>query len=341
MIIALILTLSAGTAVIALTGVLASAAQNESRREKDLRFKYSYEGVVERVRSQLADESISTPTTLSITVGGITWTVVVTDNGSKIAKTYSIQAQTNAYGKWTAMGAAVTNPGAVQAHHYVLASGGPVNVTVALNTGMVGDGDVYVDGTFTGVLATIDGDIKVTSGTAPIISLTTGTIKTGARPISIPKGTESDYLAAANKTIVVDTLTNLSFGTINEVQYRNGNLKLSGKITGWGTVYVNGNLEISANTSYNYYAYADANSCAAFIVNGDVIIDPLVTSFVGHFHAGGKIRFTNALPATLDCGSLYSVNGIAATTAVSLKFDPRIKDDQYFAVAMKIPGYWP
>jgi hypothetical protein len=338
LVLTVMLTLATTTAIMAMAGLIHSTATIQSKWERDAKLQYSFEGVVAKVEADVGSGSLVAPSALTVTLNGIQWNVSVTDNGPAIRKSFKIDASAQFRGATFSKAAVTADPKPVSPANFALASGQALNLLNLLTVGVSGSGDLYVEGTLATSIAgsTVAGGIYITVPTAPIGSWGANDTNTNAKKVIRTTVVPSDYTSTGALTVASNSLSNINFVTPYQLMTRTGNLSVSGTITGKGTIFVDGNLTINGNLSYG-----TADSIVAFVVTGNVSSGLTVSQGIGIYHIEGSLQTNNLLGMTYSKSSIYAKGGLGLGGALSVRFDPRVKQDQLEGERLKLPGYWP
>jgi hypothetical protein len=119
-------------------------------------------------------------------------------------------------------------------------------------------------------------------------------------------------------------------GTANKIYRVAGDLTMSATsfCGGPGTIYVEGNLTITGNTSYCTYNGTDRTQLPSvgIIVKGAVTVDPSVTTTVGNFFVNGNFNTGSVLDSAGNNRSTsdapFNLSGLVVANAFNLQRQP-------------------
>lgn len=337
MILCLLLAVAATTSVLTVASLATNCAKEQNDRERALKAKYSFEGVIAKVEQSFGNETISLGNTTAIVCGGLTWNVTTTDHSPIKAKSYLVTGTTTLGGRSYTRSTVIGNPYVKAPFKYVVTSDGNATLPKAFMTGPPGKGNVYVNQNLSAsTVGMIDGSLTTTSSSPPLNLTVTGTTKLNAAPLAVVKPKNGDYDAAKTSSVDAATLNGITFAQPYELWHREGNLTLKGVVSGTGTIYVHGSVTIDGDLTY-----LDANSCIAVLCSGNIDIPIGATNIVGYFYTEGNVKFDKILAVTFGPGALVFSGNLTTNVALTMLFDDRVKKSEKMGYDLKLPGYWP
>lgn len=319
--------------VIASTRVSSQTESEFNGRYNEARFKSLADGAVAEAIADAHKGTLATGSR-STTISGVTLSTRVTQN-SRFDQAFDLEVSAligdRTYKVTQTIGKRRPNP-----VFYAVWSGGD-HLDNTFSTTV--NGSIYVGGaaTFTGVTA-VENDMLTRNTPSLAANTVGGHLISGARAQTIvtvpatlypPLGTEIPASRVANLTF-----SGLDSAGLYPVQFRNGNLNLSGgTLSGKGTVYVSGNLIIEGNLNY-----ATADSRVLFIIGGNLRVQNTVASMVGSYFAIGR---NNLLPTNLAVlrGNLIAGDRIERSGTLNVTQDNGLlsRDE---AMKHRVPGIW-
>lgn len=339
MIFAIVLVISMTTAIVAIVYLTSTIGRDERIYEDQIRMKLAIDAVSEQIAQDYTAGTLPTlPTSRSTSVSGVTGSYTITDNSANIPHTMSIVGTASYHGRSITETKIVGMRKMPSPFYYALFVNNGLTSSAALVTGSSGtNGDVCANGdiSLTGSGSTINGDLE-SSGTQSIGTATlTGTQVPSAATVTFPTVTPSTYSAAANQTVSKGSLNGATFSTTSGNYYliycSSSSVSISGTFTGYGTVFVNGNMTISGPITYG-----NSSTRAAFICSGTITFTSS-GPYSGYFYGG-----TCTLPAggiTISKGALV-VSGLSTTTApITITNDPSVWLDSTQGTKHRLPGF--
>lgn len=340
MVLVMVLVLCATTIIAASVDLSLAAFRYQKRTENATRFKYIKEAAIAHVLSLQVAGSLTLPSSLSRSIGGVTCNISVKQN-PKLSRTLEITTSTKIDGVFfessDVVGARILgNP-----WHYVLSVFSSPDIKAAMTLGSMGsNGDLFVKGNVSGFSGSVtgNGDIEVT-GTADRNKVsTTGTIWEKATSMSEPNIKTSDY-TSVSYTPLSTSINGRTFVSFipgkNQLLIVTGNATIKGTFNGKGAILVTGNVTVDGNMSYG-----TASSELAVIATGNIMVNPSVTSICGFFYTDGNFEFKNSSLTTLTKGAIVC-KGFTSNGPVTLHYDPFLWDDPSQGASLYLPGYWP
>lgn len=323
------------TSVVLVTAKLSSASATEyTNRLQEAQFKSMSDGVVAQVKSDSYLNTITTGTrNTAYDRGSVTTTVA---QHPTLPRAYLLNIVSQIGDRTFAETKVIGNRAKPNPTYYGLWVGAAYSDS-ALNTNVTGSAYFASMSTLSGAW-TVSNDF-LTGGTATLSlgSTVGGHYLTAVRAQTMPISTAANY---AGGTALGNTATNLTFGAESGGFYPvfskgTGNLTLSGgTISGRGTVFVAGNLNINGN-----YNYADASSRVVFIVKGRITFGTLVTQAAGTYLAETQMSLSG-VSLTVPRGNLCT-NGAfnRLLCAVNVTQDTAFLDSPGEAAKHRLPGF--
>ena len=339
---------SAITAVIiATSNVSVTVLENQVRRERTAVARASFLGAVAKLTEDRAAGNLNPDSDVTLRVGDHNWGFHVS-NGT-LSKTLKLSANASGLGGSYRFEKVIGNRQAPKPYYYAIFSNSSMESPYIITAGASSaNGDMYVKGDLTtnGGTNFANGDVEITGNEiSAAANLQVSGMKNLSSPvIPFPAISSTVYYNQSllwGTVSLLPSITGVLFLTSitgeYPVMYVDNNLSLSGTLTGKGTIFVNGNVDIVGNL-----AYANSSSQVAIIANGSIRIKAAATSVVGYFYATSdlKLEGTSAITHTLTRGS-FCANRIIFETPVVAVNDPALFNTVSEGVKMHMPGLWP
>jgi formylmethanofuran dehydrogenase subunit C len=340
MMLVMVLVLCTTTIIAASVDLSLAAFRYQKRTENATRFKYMKEAAIAHVLSLQVAGSLTLPSSVSRSIGGVTCTISVKQN-PKMSRTLEITTSAKIDGtvheSTDIVGARILgNP-----WHYVLSVFATPDIKKATTLGSMGsNGDLFIKGDASGFAGNIsgNGDIEVTGTIDRNKVSTTGTLWEKATGMNEPSIKTSDYLSVSYTSLG----TNINGRTFvsfipgkNQLLIVTGNASIKGTFTGKGTILVLGNVTLDGNMMYG-----SPTSTVAILATGNIIVNPSVTTFCGFFYTDGNFEFRGNGSKTLSKGAIVC-KGFVSDSPLTLHYDPLLWNDSSQGAAFYLPGYWP
>lgn len=340
LILTLLLAIAATTAVLTMANLTSQNSKQESNREYQVKARYGIEGAVARVEQSFNDGTISLGSNTSYTIGGVTWTTNTTDNSGTLSKSYKVTVSGRVGGKDYARSFVIGNPYERGPFHFALYTTKNLSLGQQLTTSSSPAGSLASDGNIdiTANSCVVGGNVEVRGNVTQSKTWTvSGTTKTVS---AIPAGgtiTTTNYTSSANRILVTGTLAGMTFAASNELYSRTGALTISGVVRNKGTIFVNGDVTISADITY-----FDSNAALAVIATGKITVLSTVNNLAGMYWAGNDITLsTSAATLTAPKTVFVTKNNLLLNRPLNITYDNRAVLSQQFGYDMKLPRYWP
>lgn len=319
------------------TAQVSMANERSVQAEQRIAEKENYvKGVEAWMASEAANNTIAMNTDLSLTAEGIPYRARVASTANP--RIYRITNPTS----FTRVPFSVEVAGRQRSHpaYYAIWANGALGNTTSALTISSAEGSVHSNSNFrANASSVINGDITAGGG-ASVIGFVGGNRRTGAPLQTTPLFDIADYDAVNvwdNFDGTQDGLLFINLGSPYPVFYYGNHLSIEGTYSGRGTMAVNGNLTLSANSSYS-----NATSRVVFIVKGNLYVDPACTSFVGTYIVDGSITFMGNAGKTMTRGNLISSGNFDPQLAnFNATADRAFWNDRTEAQKHRMPGFWP
>ena len=321
-----------------------------TRRTDELRARLAFEAGVALVRSQGLTMSTTPDVPIAIAVDGVAGTLTPSANDAQLAKSLIVKGTMTRNGRSyrysRVIGYRLPSP-----FSFALFSDAKFDMNATLKTGADGaDGDVYASDEFKVRAAgsVVNGNI-VAKKTISTVSDTvvTGRLLPNYTDVAFPTVSSSDYSTEAYSLVSSGvglcfpyntSLTSVPFvapynGTY-PIVYCNGDLNLSGTISGRGTIFVNGNLKITGDL-----LYANPTSLAAIVVRGSITVVAGVSTVNGILYSGNSFDAQGS-SLTIPRGMLV-VKEVKSDKPLTIVRDNVARDDSDEAARLRLPYYWP
>ncbi len=321
-------------AVLLLSG---SAYEMEVRRQDEVRAQATFLSGVMFIETRIKNgtEPIGSYT---FSLGEATCNLLVTDYSAVMPKALYLDMTVTIKGKEFRRGEIIGSRSVPKTSDYALVSNTAFTTSRRVVLGAFGEnGDMAGNATIalTGAGTVINGVLEAVSSINKGTGTVTGKITPFTTRITFPTITPAIYQAAATQSFGSTTISNLTFSGVEPLLCVNGNLDLSGTISGAGTVFVNGNLTVSGNLRY-----ATSQSRVAFVVNGGVEFGPNVTQGVGYFFTNQTFRTSSGVELTISRGAV-AAQAFEIRNNFNLTYDPSVWEDPNEGRRLRLPGYWP
>ena len=338
MLFALIMTVAITSVIVATADVSMGSIRAEAARETEAKARAAIDGANAQKLSQFKNGSIVLAVSDAVPVGSNSANITTTDNSASIPKTLRMSSSTVVNGK-TFSGIGVTGQRIIpKPNYYALFVNTDLDTSaytlVTGNSGANGDlcanGNVSVsDG------STVNGDLEG-SGTIHANGTVTGNKWPSAPTVPFPTPVRANYSGAAVVTLNGNQiLAGYTFLSAYRLVYINGNLTISGVISGTGTIYVAGNVEILSNMTY-----ATAGSKVAIICEGNLTWDDTATTAVGYYFVGNGFSTGSTTAKTLTRGCIATSNA-SVNSNLTIRGDANIWTSSTEGTNLKLPGFWP
>lgn len=333
--------LAAVTVVWVATSALAtSAVTTETRRETKYIAAAAFDGVVDRLKADAIAGNLSLPTVRAYSSGGNTITVTATDNSATLPHSMKVTSSTVINGKTYRDTRVVGQPMTAKPLYYTLFFQDDFSTVNPITTGSSGaNGDIGCNGklTLSSSGNDIEGDVE-TVGALNVSGTVNGTKWSGAPSITFTCASNAAYLFNSDYVPYWTVLSDRTFFPVfghYPLYYQYGNLSIYGTFTGRATIYVVGNLTITGDVTYG-----DASSHVAFIVTGNVNIQPSVTHFAGYYFVQGNLTTSGSNAKNLVSGAIATKDA-TFTCPFQATYDPLIFNSATEAKNLYLPGFWP
>jgi hypothetical protein len=339
MLFVLLMTISI-TSIVVATGDLAySAVSAQERQENAAKARCAADAAVAKAISQVKTNALVTDVEAAVAMP-VTDVLVLstsTDYSATIPQSIKVSSTSTIEGRPYAATAIVGNRAAPKPSYYALFSNDALSIRDDIAFGSSGsDGDICCNANISLTGSTyVNGDCEA-SGTISIPALKVWqNVLPNLPTVNFSMPTRSTYQSAANTTFNTDQVRVLwTFFSPYSLVFIKGKLSLSGVISGVGTIYCTGDVDIAANTSY-----ASSGSRLAIISEGRVTIANTCTSFVGYFYSKA-FKATGTLPATLTQGGI-AAQSVDISRPMTIIHDPAVFTSSTEGVNLKLPGFWP
>jgi hypothetical protein len=327
-------------AVLASVQLTTSASAIQAKRESDARARYAFEGASQLCLSDLRTNNTSVPSTKTYTIGDHKVTLTVTDNSASLARTVRIDAQVTILGRNHKFTRIVGNRLDPHPLFYALFIDDNLDPNRAITVGLDNTaGDTCINGS---VVArsnpfTIYGDLETMGTTVPVGATITGNTVRSAARVPFPALNAASYLAASALSLPLSALNGYGFPVVEPYQllYRLGNLDISGAFSGKGTIFVQGDVLISANISYS-----SASSRLVVIATGKIEAAASVTSIVGFFYSATEFKTVNPATLAISPGGL-ATKRLTLNGPITITNDPVFWNYPAEGKRHWLPGMWP
>lgn len=325
--------------ILASVQLATSSALLQSRRERDAKARFAYEGAMQLALTDYRRNVISIPTTTSYTVGDFTVKLTAVDNSSSLARTIKLNGEVEAQGTTLKFSRTVGNRKDPHPFYYAVFANENFDPVKAVKLGGSGTlGDICVNGSIVARLNSfiVNGDLEEKGTTLPATASVTGNTIKSTSTAPFPSVDKVLYLAASPVVIAVNAIAGSVFPAVEpyQLQYRTGDLSLSGAFTGKGTIFVDGNVTIAGNVSYG-----DSSSRLVVISTGSITVAAGVTSYVGFYYSPTEFKIS-AAAATLTSGSI-AAQKLVLSGPLTATHDPAFWNDPLEGPKHRIPGFWP
>jgi len=317
-----------------------AAVQKAERKISAEMQKQTYEAQIAVVKSISSSNTITLPYDFVTTLNGRTVHCQVTDNSANIPRTLLLTgdlagSRATVYTKVIG-GRQTTHP-----FYFGLWVGGPVDGSVTPIT--INNGCLYANGAVNLTGSRVAGDVFTTS----TVTMATGTVDRNVvelmPALSAPPFNVNDYknLMTVTEQLTGNVLSGFSLpysltGSVYDWRYSKAN-SISGTITGCGTLIIDGSITVTGDMTY-----ADGSSNVAFVVNGDLIVDPAVNQLDGNWMVYGKLKLQGTGTLRVGRGSLATTRGFQqASRALDITLDTRFWADRSYGTKQRLPGFWP
>ncbi|MHB8635898.1 MAG: hypothetical protein ACYC96_05435 [Fimbriimonadaceae bacterium] len=327
------------TVVMAYTSLSKATRTSETRREQATIARLAIDGATLKAAYDAGLGNVTYPSTQTETIGNTVCAVTLVDNSTNLPHSLSLATTTNVGGR-TYSDARVTALKMPQSQfYYCLATNSSTSIAASVTTGASSaNGDIYCTGNL--LLSGSDnfnGDVEATGSIAQNAAKVTGLCSANTYPIPLTAPVAANYSSISFLNLLNILLGNLltgeTFLTPYSVVYCNGNTTLSGKFTGKGIVFVNGNVTVKANMSYLL-----PGDEVAIIVTGNVTVTKINKKLIGYWYCGGTFSVAKGTVLTRGC---IVTNSLVTPGLFTATYDPIIWNTPGEAKRMKLPGFWP
>jgi hypothetical protein len=319
------------------TAQVSMANERSVQAEQRIAEKENYvKGVEAWMTSESANNTVVMNTDLSLSAGGINYRAnLVSTANPRVYRISNPASFTRFAYDFEIAGRQRSHP----AYYAIWANGSLGNTTSALTISSA-DGSVHSNTNFrANASSVIQGDVTA-SGGASAIGFIGGNRRTGAPVQTTPLFDIADYEAVNVWDTFDGTQDGLLFinlGSPYPVFYYGNDLSIEGTYAGRGTLAINGNLTLSANSSY-----PGVTSRVVFIVKGNLYVDAACTSFVGTYIVDGNIIFMGSAAKTMTRGNLICSGNFDPQLAnFNATADRAFWNDRTEAQKHRLPGFWP
>ncbi len=340
----LMMVLAVGAVAVAAVNVCTAGYTAQIRAESAAQAADAFDAGVDQIVEDSELGTLTVPSQRQLTIGSVTCSLNVKDNGSSLPGSYLVSGTMTVkglqFGQTKVIGRHITpNP-----FFYVLFANSSINSAQLVTTnGPSFAGDVSVNGnlTLSNASTQINGDAEATGTISPGSLNVTGVKLQGASAVSFPVlpiiliPALNPYLIQAVLQLPGLLINGLNLGNGYPLAYALLATQLQGTFTGKGTIYFPGNVTIVGDMFYG-----DSNSRLAVIAYGNITVAGSVTHLVGHFYAGGTFTVQSPNAKLLDTGSVVA-NAVVIQAPFALNHDAAIWQDPTEGYRLKMPGYWP
>lgn len=338
----IVLLLASTTMVVAIAELATHLRVRVTKEEEKVGAKNIARGLAEVVRSELFYGMVSVPVNKMYSYREQDWHVTAVNNDANIKNTLLLTLTRTSGGETVTHQLVVPKLGSW--FDYALASNSPESESVQVRVGtLTSPGDCYINGnvSFSHPLSRIEGDLEC-SGSLTSPSLTvTGRTLTSSPGLAFPSISSATYLSAADRVIDqpggTSFLSSITFMKPYELVFVDDDLDVSGIVSGTGTLYVRGDVDVSGSIIYLL-----SSSRLVIIATGDITVNassaPLVSGYFftrGRFHVrgggGSSVLLTGAVVA----------DNVRFDRPITIAYDSTVKTDRNAAVRFKLPGFWP
>lgn len=335
----LLTSIAATTVVLATVGSITQEVQRQRLAERSHIIGASFDAVANKVVSEFAAGNRELSANLiTVAINGGTWNLTLTDNSASVANTILVTGTGIVNGKIEYGRKVVPRPYLESPFTYGLTTMKDLNISSSLVVGSVLQKcNVWNEGRVIGtLLCTVNGKLCSTSTiNNPLVTATDGAGQ-NLQSRGVPPLDVSLYQAVADRTISGSTLVGFTFAKDYEVVYVDGNLKLSGAITGKGTIVAKGDIEFEGDTSY-----ADKNSRAVFLAGAEIRATGTTANIVGVLYATKKLKIDGGPTVKLEPGIAATLDILELKKGFVIGFDKFIADNPEEGPKYKLPGFWP
>lgn len=339
MIFAVVLVVSMTTAILATVYLTSSIGRDERIYEDQVRMKFAIDGASEQIAQDYASGALTVlPSSRTVNVNGVSGTYTITDNSANIPHTLSISGTVSWHGRSITEAKVVGMRKMPSPFYYALFVNGALTSSAALVTGSAGsNGDVCANGivSLLGTGSTINGDLESSGAQTIGTTSVTGTQFPGSTAVTFPTVSAATYSAAANQTVSKGSVNGFTFGSTGGNYYlvycSSASVSISGTMSGYGTIFVNGNVTISGPITY-----ANQTTRVAIIASGTITFTSS-GPHSGYFYGGACILPVGGI--TISKGALV-VGSLTTTTApITITSDPSVWLDSTQGTKHRLPGF--
>jgi cytoskeletal protein CcmA (bactofilin family) len=336
----LILIVAVTTVIVAECDLTATGLRFEKEAERRQDAEYAFEGAISQVIEDYSNDALALPASRQIVVGDVTCNLTVTDNSATLPRTLTVAGQATVKGGFSfPMSRVVGARHAPSVFFYALAISGATTSAQPLVTGGGGaDGDVYCaqDLTLSATGNVVNGDLESSGLVVDPGTTVTGVTYSNAGAVDFPTPSAQAYQDAADVVFPGPAMAGYTFGTggmFYTLVYCPGSLDISGQIGGRGTIFVNGDVTVSADLTY-----ANASSELAVVASGNITFQSGATVAVGYFFSPASIQTAGSL--TITRGGLVGRN-VSWLGTLQIANDPDVWDNESEGPKLRLPGMWP
>lgn len=335
----LLTSIAATTVILATVGSITQEVQRQRLAERSHLVNSSFDAVANKVVSEFAagNRELSA-SMITVAINGGTWNLTLTDNSASKTDSILVSGMGIVNGKVEYGRKVFARPYLESPFTYGLSTMADLNISSSLVVGsLLLKSNVWNEGRVIGTqLFTVNGELRATSTvTNPLVTVTDG-VGQNLQTRGLPPLDVSLYASIADRTISGSTLLGFTFAKNYELVYVNGNLKLSGAITGNGTIVAKGDVEFVGDTSY-----ADKTSRAVFLAGGEIRVTGSTANIVGILFSTKKLKIDGGPTVKLEPGIAASLADIELKKRLIIGFDGFLADNPEEGPKYKLPGFWP